>query len=193
MTLAEEAAKLYEAGVDEQVIELAVRHWPSSASEGLSDLGLAELCRFARICAVRLDRSAAAEIWGARALAAGFLERNPHTMAGLLLRPFFALIEAGDFSEARDVLEEVRRLVREDFDGYGEARENYNLALEFAFSQRAKLKVRGAITLASYLAGSTRAEEAHKEMLRLQDEAARTNAELIVGGSQRNWTAFEVL
>jgi hypothetical protein len=118
MTLREEAARLYDANDHDALFALAARSWPEGG-DMLPD-GVGEVCRYAAIRAHslgRVDRF----VWRARALTAAVLTGARDTAAGLLLQSFFGATDAageqpadGGHSQARRILDEIRRLVPEN-------------------------------------------------------------------------------
>jgi len=118
MTLAQQASRYYNDNDNDALFRLAADSWPGDGAE-LPE-GIAEVCRFAFIRAVQLQR-VDQYLWRARALTAAVITGARDTAAGLLLQPFFVAtsftLENGaekGHEQARLILEEMKRLVPED-------------------------------------------------------------------------------
>ena len=188
-----QAADLYEAGADEELMALASQLWPADL-EATLPAGVSEVCRFARLAARRTGNYVQQEVWTARALAAASLTAYQHSTGGLLLSSFFGLVEEGAYDQARAILDEMARLIDDGFQGhppaavmrrmyhekrtysllvegsYADAAQSYSRALEHCEGQdRAELKVRGGLALAHYLGGAVDASLAGEQMQSILD------------------------
>lgn len=120
MGIAAEAAALFDENRHDDLFSLAERNW-KKRGEALPD-GVAEACRYASIRAWQLGR-ADAEVWRARAWSAAILTGSRSSAAGLLIQQVMAAIgraredeASGGYEAARQILEEIPRLVPEGSD-----------------------------------------------------------------------------
>lgn len=120
---ADHVDQLYEAGKDDELIHLALDSW-LKAGEPLR-AGVAEACRLARVCCIRSadalppgDQAAQAlmskaHLLEARTFVAAALTGESRVVALTLLPNFFRLIARGAFDQAREVLDDMERLVND--------------------------------------------------------------------------------
>ncbi len=209
--LEELAGQLYAAGKNEELLALAKKSWPTNSAAPLPD-GVAELCRLAKLAAVRRweaargggpgpeDARLQMVVWEAHGLTAAVLSDSTHVMAGLLLPRFFDLCGKGAFSAAREVLDDMLRLVHDGSDQRPSAeytrrlcseKRAYSYFAEGRFSDavtsyheasayttqdpRAALKVEGGLALAEFMASDRRIDDVKKLRGTLEKVAAAAN------------------
>lgn len=118
----ERAEAHFEGAEYAQLLKLASTMWPVAGKD--LPIGMAEVCRFARISAYQMGNLAEMELWDARCIAASVLTAEPHTAALLLLPRYFAILRLAETAEpdavhalaasARQVLDEQMRLLDDD-------------------------------------------------------------------------------
>ena len=168
------AMRLYDQGDFDRLKELASEAWPDD-NNTIPAPGVAEMCRYLFILAVRRKDATASNLWRARAMSAAALTGANDTIAGLILQPFFVLTEIESHAEARAVLGELLRLVPESYSRaelfrgrlyheklaysfakegrFEEAREAYMEASKHCGEDwRGALKVRGGAAITGYRA-----------------------------------------
>jgi hypothetical protein len=223
------AADLYELGKDDELFDLAEQFTQPNHE---TDPARAEVFRFARIVSARKRDRVGTELWGARAWTAAMLSGSGNVAAALLLPHFFVLVEFEAFDEARAVLNGMLKLIDDNSpilqpsadllhrlyeektaysfltEGrYTEAEQSYERALIYAGElRRARLKIRGGLSLCRYLAHPESSEvaiDAESEMRSIVAEAtehgyidvmgwATENAAVIADRKRDGWVPFEL-
>jgi hypothetical protein len=107
------AENLYETGQNEQLLRFAKDTWSSDDFDSCSS-SLAEVARFARMAALRLDRKGLICLWYSRALGQAVRSSAFNTMAALLLPEFGRAMATNELEEAHGILHEVESLVSAD-------------------------------------------------------------------------------
>ncbi len=208
------ADDLHAAGKNEELLALAKKLWPTSSSDPLPD-GVAEVCRLARVAALRLRDSPPAggptspefsvevDLWEAHGLTAAVLSHATHVVAGFLLPRFYTLCDMGAFSAAREVVDDMLRLVAPGSDQrpfervvrrFCSEKRAYSYFLEGRFADalqcyhealahttpgmRAALKVQGGLALTEFMASARGNENREK----LRDTLQIVAADAQVGG-----------
>ena len=120
--IAELARQYYNENRRGALFALVAKSWPPVGEE-LPTGGVGEACRFAFIRA-RQQGTIDRHLWEARTLTAAVVEGARETAAGLLLPHFIAAtemalqgvkaVDGGGHEQARAILDEMKRLVRED-------------------------------------------------------------------------------
>ena len=121
-SLAAIAARLYEAGQFDELIDLAMASWPDDPGVDMP-AGIGELLRLASVAAWDLAKSATdrgtlearVDLLRARAHAAVVLLNDRDAAAGNVLPAFFRLVERRRYLEARQVLATIQRLAAGHF------------------------------------------------------------------------------
>jgi len=225
-------ADLYEHGKDDELFNLAERLLEVSDESAEAAAVRAEVFRLARVVSVRKGDQVGTEVWGAHAWTAAMLSGNSNVAAALLLPQFFVLVGLGAFAEGRVVLDGMLSLIDDSSPDlvpsaallhrlyeektafsflsekrYADAENCYKRALNYARTlRRAQLKIRGGLSLCSYLAhpdSSEVAVAAETEMLDIAAEAnehgymdvigwATQNATVMAARKTDGWIPFEV-
>ncbi len=190
---------LYEQSHHEELLRRVDAAWADHRSS--PSAGLAECCRLAAISATRSGDLTNRALWWARAVSSAHLSGATNVLAAGLLQHFFQISAEGSHKQARQVLDEVRRLLLEDapdlpprsmlqrlyhekmaFSLYPD-REYEPALVEYADAQRhtvgdarGSLKIRGARALCLFRLGATgEAENETRTVLRAATAAAYTD------------------
>jgi hypothetical protein len=108
VTIAEQAAALHAEGKDDDLLAFAAENWPAELSSVTADQ--AEVARFARIAAYRQGYTSMVHVWQARSVAAGAVSGNLRSLALSIQTHVYALLEEGQPTDARQVLDVVEQL-----------------------------------------------------------------------------------
>ena len=107
------AEQLYTWGRYEELLDLSSQFW---ATQGSTTPGAAEIARYARIAAFRVQ-PAEADLWQARAITAACATGSWRSLA-LSLQPYFMrLLGSCEYGAAEAVLDEMEMLARSDHIG----------------------------------------------------------------------------
>lgn len=105
------AWRQYEHSDHVGLIETAKKAWQEHADR--PSPALADCCRVAALSYTRLGViSGPRDLWQARALSTAFLADAPHAFAASMLPFFFRLLHDGLLGEAREILQEISRLIQ---------------------------------------------------------------------------------
>lgn len=207
---AQRAAQLFEAGEtnDEELLGHATHAWETF---GPGEPGIAEVARFARIAAYRLNR--APELWQTRHISSATMSGAWRSLALSLQPYFYLLLRIPDFDAAEQVVVEMERLAGIDHTGpptrdlldgivaerrgllftkaerWEEAARAYERARLFTTpGDRRALKVLGGLARSRWLAGGPAAEAAEVFRRMVSESDAFPDVQ---EAARRNLTAAE--